>query len=74
MRRPRVRRHSFKRVGVRGFEPPTSRSRTVRSTGLSHTPDGVHYTIVICFVSIQNIGSLGIAVIQAYMVVVANKR
>ncbi len=25
-------------VGVRGFEPPTSRSRTVRSTKLSHTP------------------------------------
>jgi hypothetical protein len=25
-------------VGVRGFEPPTSRTRTVRSTGLSHTP------------------------------------
>jgi hypothetical protein len=25
-------------VGVRGFEPPTSRTRTVRSTKLSHTP------------------------------------
>ena len=25
-------------VGVGGFEPPTSRSRTVRSTKLSHTP------------------------------------
>ncbi len=25
-------------VGVRGFEPPTSRSRTARSTKLSHTP------------------------------------
>ena len=26
-------------VGVGGFEPPTSRSRTERSTKLSHTPD-----------------------------------
>jgi hypothetical protein len=25
-------------VGVGGFEPPTSRSRTERSTKLSHTP------------------------------------
>ena len=25
-------------VGVRGFEPPTSASRTQRSTKLSHTP------------------------------------
>src|SRR2546423_11066424 len=25
-------------VGARGFEPPTSRSRTVRSTKLSHAP------------------------------------
>ena len=30
-------RHS-KMVGARGFEPPTSRSRTVRSTRLSHAP------------------------------------
>jgi hypothetical protein len=30
-----------KLVGVGGFEPPTSRSRTVRSTKLSHTPIGV---------------------------------
>ena len=29
-------------VGVRGFEPPASASRTQRSTGLSHTPTGVH--------------------------------
>ena len=36
-------------VGVRGFEPPTSRTRTVRSTGLSHTPDGLHYTIASLF-------------------------
>jgi hypothetical protein len=27
-------------VGVRGFEPPTSASRTQRSTKLSHTPTG----------------------------------
>jgi hypothetical protein len=26
-------------VGVPGFEPGASRTRTVRSTGLSHTPD-----------------------------------
>src|SRR6267143_3411949 len=26
-------------VGARGFEPPTSRSRTVRSTRLSHAPN-----------------------------------
>lgn len=26
-------------VGVRGFEPPTSASRTQRSTKLSHTPE-----------------------------------
>ena len=25
-------------VGAKGFEPSTSRSRTVRSTGLSHAP------------------------------------
>ena len=37
-------------VGVGGFEPPTSRTRTVRSTGLSHTPDGLHYTIMVHFV------------------------
>ena len=28
----------LKMVGVGGFEPPTSRSRTERSTKLSHTP------------------------------------
>ena len=28
----------LKLVGVGGFEPPTSRSRTERSTKLSHTP------------------------------------
>ena len=28
-------------VGARGFEPPTSRSRTVRSTRLSHAPNSV---------------------------------
>ena len=28
-------------VGVGGFEPPASRSRTERSTKLSHTPTGV---------------------------------
>ena len=27
-------------VGVGGFEPPASRSRTVRSPKLSHTPTG----------------------------------
>ena len=32
-------------VGVERFELSTSRTRTVRSTGLSHTPDGLHYTI-----------------------------
>ena len=53
MHRLRVRRHSFKRVGVERFELSTSRTRTVRSTGLSHTPDGVHYTIVICFVRMK---------------------
>lgn len=38
-------------VGVRGFEPRTSRTRTVRSTGLSHTPNEqrADYTIVIYF-------------------------
>ena len=28
-------------VGVRGFEPPAFRSRTERSTKLSHTPEKV---------------------------------
>ena len=28
-------------VGVRGFEPPASWSRTMRSTKLSHTPNYV---------------------------------
>lgn len=33
-------------VGVGGFEPPTSRSRTVHSTKLSHTPNcsGLYHT------------------------------
>jgi hypothetical protein len=26
------------KIGVRGFEPPTSRSRTERATSLRHTP------------------------------------
>jgi hypothetical protein len=30
-------------VGASGFEPPTSRSRTVRSTKLSHAPTGLSY-------------------------------
>jgi hypothetical protein len=29
-------------VGARGFEPPTSQSRTARSTGLSHAPNSIH--------------------------------
>ena len=37
-------------VGVERFERSTSRTRTVRSTGLSHTPNGLHYTIMIYFV------------------------
>ena len=35
----------IKLVGARGFEPPTSRSRTVRSTRLSHAPSN-KYQIV----------------------------
>src|SRR5438132_844065 len=32
-------------VGARGFEPPTSRSRTVRATRLRYAPNGpAHYT------------------------------
>ncbi len=31
-------RHGLGVVGVRGFEPPTSATRTQRSTKLSHTP------------------------------------
>ncbi len=30
-------------VGASGFEPPTSRSRTVRSTKLSHAPTRTNY-------------------------------
>ena len=37
-RRSRRDRGSVDLVGVRGFEPPTSASRTQRSTKLSHTP------------------------------------
>ena len=37
-------------VGVERFERSTSRTRTVRSTGLSHTPNGLHYTILVYFV------------------------
>ncbi len=37
-------------VGVERFERSTSRTRTVRSTGLSHTPNGLHYTIMTYFV------------------------
>src|SRR2546426_11047911 len=40
-------RDAFKRrvVGARGFEPPTSRSRTVRATRLRYAPNGpAHYT------------------------------
>jgi hypothetical protein len=29
-------------VGAAGFEPATSRTRTVRSTGLSHAPNLLH--------------------------------
>ena len=54
--RLRVRRFTFYAVGVRGFEPRTSRTRTVRSTGLSHTPKSspngekrANYTILIRF-------------------------
>lgn len=41
-------------VGVPGFEPGTSRTRTVRSTGLSHTPmvslsKRANYTIAVRF-------------------------
>lgn len=32
-------------VGAGGFEPPTSRSRTVHSTGLSHAPRVLDYTL-----------------------------
>ena len=41
-------------VGVRGFEPPASWSRTKHSTKLSHTPKrisfkcGIYYTINRC--------------------------
>ncbi len=31
------------RVGAGGIEPPTSRTRTVRSTGLSHAPNEANY-------------------------------
>src|SRR6185369_6973979 len=47
-RKKSVNAHDFKwlvrcelLVGARGFEPPTSRSRTVRSTRLSHAPTSV---------------------------------
>src|SRR5690606_1799365 len=33
-------------VGARGFEPPTSRSRTVRSTRLSHAPISLRRTAI----------------------------
>jgi hypothetical protein len=38
-------------VGVERFELSTSRTRTVRSTGLSHTPvvKRANYTIALCF-------------------------
>jgi hypothetical protein len=36
----RVEGRRRKMVGASGFEPPTSRSRTVRSTMLSHAPTG----------------------------------
>src|SRR5471030_2966113 len=35
-------------VGVRGFEPPASASRTQRSTGLSHTPTCMLITPEFC--------------------------
>ena len=35
-----LKRKKKKMVGASGFEPPTSRSRTVRSTKLSHAPIG----------------------------------
>ena len=34
-----------KLVGVAGFEPATSPSRTVRATGLRHTPNLFHFSI-----------------------------
>lgn len=53
-------------VGVRGFEPPTSRTRTVRSTGLSHTPDGLHYTIA-GFFSKPHYGFNVTSILNTYM-------
>ena len=31
-------------VGAGGFEPPASRTRTVRATGLRYAPNSIDYT------------------------------
>ena len=40
-------------VGAAGFEPATSRTRTVRSTGLSHAPNLLH-TLPLGSTSVNN--------------------
>src|SRR5665811_711712 len=41
-------------VGERGFEPPTSASRTLRATGLRHSPYGAEHTTETSFRATTN--------------------
>ena len=42
-KKTKAKRLRFLLVGVRGFEPPASWSRTKHSTKLSHTPINIHF-------------------------------
>src|SRR5215207_3852789 len=42
------------KVGARGFEPPTSRSRTERSTRLSHAPSKIAEAFYVAYVRVSN--------------------
>src|SRR5215204_830456 len=41
-------------IGARGFEPPTSRSRTERSTRLSHAPSKIAHAFYVARVRVSN--------------------
>lgn len=43
IKKTKAKRLRFLLVGVRGFEPPASWSRTKHSTKLSHTPINIHF-------------------------------
>ena len=44
-----LRKNAWKKLGVRGLEPPTSASQTLRASRLRHTPlNSTYFTIRAC--------------------------